>query len=111
MFRKKQLRIEWKSQPTLNFIANSNDIQQLREIILNKKEIMATILRVHIQKIIRLTNTEARYLHRDNQIKKSHKIIPYCYLYGIYNILSCIAHLGDGTCTGRTWEGMQENYL
>ncbi len=120
-FRRNRRPIMWKKQPE-PWSPAPEDIQTLRTAQMKRDDIVVTLIKAQIQRIMELTNIGVVYLREQMKIKEDAKqsgtpyknpnrIVPYCYLYGNYTFLTCIAHIGDGTCTGSKWEGKEEEYL
>ena len=119
--RNRRRPITWKKQPE-TWSPSAEDIAELRTAQMKCDDIIVTLIKAQIQRIMELTNIGVVYLREQMKVKEAAKqanapyknpnlIVPYCYLYGNYTFLTSIAHIGDGTCTGSKWEGKEEDYL
>jgi hypothetical protein len=114
--------VEWKKPFEAGWKPDAGDLEKLRNVPLSRDETMLTMAKGLIQRIMEKTNIGVVYLREQTPLKEAAKrsntpyknpirIVMFCYLYGIYTFLTCIGHIGDGTCTGSKWEGKEEDYL
>jgi hypothetical protein len=122
MFRRRRMNpVSWNmpgAQTLQPWTPLPTDIAAMRNTPIDHNEIVATLVKAFILKIMEHTNLGVIYLHEKEDYKRRNEpyldprmIVPFCYLYGNYTFLTGIAHIGDGTCTGSTWGGKEEDYL
>lgn len=110
-FRRKK-KVYWNNlvdnQNPVKFIPRIDEINLLRNFIIDFSLISNSIIYINIQSIMRKMNIGCLMTESNNNnnntfslLEKNIFQISNCYVFNAFTFLTVIGHLGDGTCTGQ----------
>lgn len=108
-FRRKK-KVYWNNcndiQKPVKFIPGIDEINLLRNFIIDFSLISNSIIYINIQLIMKKMNigclmTECNNSNNFSLLNKNIFQISNCYVFNAFTFLTVIGHLGDGTCTGQ----------